>query len=225
MVDVSDFATFVFDQLPPPPCRVLEIGCGEAGGLVAELVARGYEALGVDPAAPAGERFLRTTFQEARKSLLRGSWDAVVAGRVLHHVRPLGEGLDLVASLAPLLVVDEFAVDLIDAAAQDWYERQHSLLRAAGVEPYGPRDLDAWRDRHRDLHAHTALLEGLRARYEERTLEWVPYFHHWLNGPSSEALEQSLVDARAIPAVGYRWAGYRAAGASTSTTRSSAPSR
>jgi hypothetical protein len=196
---------------------VLEIGCGREGGLVGELAARGYDALGVDPAAPAGERFLQTTFQEAR---LRGEWDAVVAGRVLHHVNPLAEGIDLLASLAPLLLVDEFAWDRIDAAAQDWYESQHRMLRAAGAEPYGPADLDDWRMRHPGLHPHTTLLAALRAQYDELTLEWVPYFHRWLGGPASEALEQTLIDAGAIPAIGYRWAG-----ASTSTTRSSAPSR
>jgi hypothetical protein len=225
VLDVSDFATFVFDQLPPAPGRVLEIGCGRDGGLVEDLAARCYEVLGVDPEAPEGSRFLRTTFQDARDTLLRAEWDAVVAGRVLHHVHPLGEGLDLLASVAPLLLVDEFAVDRIDAAAREWYERQHSLLRAAGMEPYGPSHLDEWRVHHSGLHPHAVLLDALRARYEERTLEWVPYLHRWLNGPSSEAVERSLVDAGAIPAIGYRWAGYRAAGASTSTTRSTAPSR
>jgi methyltransferase family protein len=199
---------------------VLEVGCGRAGGLVELLAERGYDTLGVDPDAPEGDRFLRTTFQEARNRLLRASWDAVVAGRVLHHVEPLDEGLDELARLAPLLLVDEFAWDRIDAAAQDWYEGQHRLLRAAGVEPYGPPHLDEWRGRHGGLHPHDLVLSELRARYEERALEWVPYLHRWLGGPSSEGLEQSLVDAGAVPAIGYRWAGAR-----TSTTRSSAEAR
>jgi hypothetical protein len=217
---VPDFATFVFEQLPPPPGRVLEIGCGRDGGLVAELAARGYDALGVDPQAPEGERFLRTTFQEASNRLLLAPWDAVVAGRVLHHVHPLDEGVETLAALAPLLVVDEFAWDRIDELAQDWYENQHRMLRAAGGEPYGPADLDEWRGRVSSLHPHTTLLAALRARYDERTLEWVPYFYRWLGGPSSEPLEETLIGAGAIPAVGYRWAG-----ASTSTTRSAASSR
>jgi hypothetical protein len=194
---------------------VLEIGCGHEGGVVAQLAERGYDALGVDPHAPAGERFVQSDFQE-----LDGEWDAVVAGRVLHHVNPLGEGLDMLASFAPLLVVDEFASDKIDAAAQDWYEGQHRLLRASGVEPYGPADLDEWRERHPGLHPHDVLLRELRARYDERVLEWVPYLSRWLGGPVSAALEQTLIDAGAIPAIGYRWAG-----SSTSTTRSSAASR
>jgi hypothetical protein len=217
---VSDFGAFVLEHLPPPPARILEVGCGPDGGLVGLLAERGYDVLGVDPRAPGGDRFLRTTFQEASNRLLLGERDAVVAGRVLHHVHPLGEGLDLLASLAPLLVADEFAWDRIDAPAQEWYEGQHRMLRASGGEPYGPADLDEWRVRHPDLHAHDTLLDALRARYDERVLDWVPYFHRWLGGPSSEALERTLIDAGAIPAIGYRWAG-----ASTSTTRSSAASR
>ena len=212
---VADFGTFVLKQLPPPPQRVLEVGCGREGGLVELLAAAGYDALGVDPHAPEGERFRQTTFQE-----LEGEWDAVVAGRVLHHVNPLDEGLDTLASFAPLLIVDEFASDRIDRAAQDWYEGQHRMLRATGIEPNGPADLDDWRERHPGLHPHVVLLTGLRARYDERVLEWLPYLSRWLGGPSSESLEQTLIDAELIPAIGYRWAGVR-----TSTTRSSAPSR
>jgi SAM-dependent methyltransferase len=213
---VSDFATFVFDQLPPPPRRVLEVGCGDAGGLVEELAARGYSSLGVDPRAPMGARFVQAEFQELDES----GWDAVIAGRVLHHVNPLGAGLDRLASFAPLLIVDEFACDKIDAAAQDWYEGQHRLLRASGADPIGPASLDEWRGRHSGLHPHDVVLRELRARYDELVLEWVPYLSRWLGGPSSAALEQTLVDAEAIPAIGYRWAGTR-----TSTTRSSASSR
>jgi hypothetical protein len=213
---VPDFATFVFEQLPPPPRRVLEIGCGREGGLVEQLVAGGYDALGVDPDAPEGERFVRAEFQT-----LDGEWDAVVAGRMLHHVNPLGESLDHLATLAPLLVVDEFAWNRIDAAAQDWYEGQHRMLRASGHEPYGPASLDDWRLRHSDLHPDELLLRELRARYEELAFERIPYMHRWLGGPSSEGLEQSLVDAGAFPAIGYRWAG----SARTSTTFSSADAR
>jgi Methyltransferase domain len=217
---VTDFGTFVLKQLPPPPQRVLEVGCGEEGGLAELLAGAGYDVTGVDPHAPEGERFLRSTFQEASNRLLLEGFDAVVAGRVLHHVNPLDEGLDTLASFAPLLIVDEFAPERIDRAAQDWYEGQHRMLRATGIEPNGPGDLDEWRARHPGLHSHAVLLSGLRARYDERVLEWLPYLSRWLGGPSSESLERTLIDAELIPAIGYRWAGVR-----TSTTRSAAASR
>jgi Methyltransferase domain len=207
---VPAFIDFVLYQLPPPPQRVLEIGCGEEGGLVPALVEAGYDAVGVDPEAPEGHRFVRARFQdlEPSDSLLLGN-AAVVAARVLHHVHPLGEGLDRLAAAAPLLLVDEFARDLIDPAGQDWYEAQHRMLTLAGAEPPGPPDLDAWRQRHTDLHPHELLLAEFRARWDERVLEWVPYYHRWLGGPSSEGLEEALVAAGAFPAVGWRWAGER----------------
>jgi len=195
---------------------VIEIGCGREGGLVEVLAERGYDVVGVDPDAPEGEHFVRAELQE-----VDGEWDAAVAGRVLHHVSPLEESLDHLASLAPLLVADEFAWNRIDAPAQEWYEQQHRMLRAAGADPYGPASLDEWRLHHSDLHPDDLVLAALRARYEERAFERLPYMHRWLGGPSSEALEQTLVDAGAFPAIGYRWAG----SARTSTTRSSAPSR
>jgi hypothetical protein len=199
---VPRFATFVFDQLPPPPRRVLEVGCGRHGGLVEELSAAGYDAFGVDPEAPDGPRFLRAEFQE-----LDGAWDAAVAGNVLHHVNPLDASLDHLAALAPLLIVDEFASNRIDAAAQDWYEGQHRMLSAAGAEPRGMASVDEWRERHPGLHPDDVLLAALRARWDEVALERGPWLYRWLGAPNSEELEQASIDARAIPAIGYRWSG------------------
>jgi hypothetical protein len=201
---VPGFADFVLERLPPPPARVLEVGCGREGGLVELLLSHGYDALGVDPEAPEGDRFLRADLRAAD-----GGWDAVVAGRVLHHVDPLDPALDHLARLAPLVLVDEFAFDRIDADALEWYEAQHRILRASGREPPGPATIEEWRRRHPGLHPHETVLGGLRARYDEETLEWLPYLHRWLRGPSSEALEASLVGVGAIPALGYRFAGRR----------------
>lgn len=194
---------------------MLEVGCGRHGGLVEELVAAGYDAIGVDPEAPEGDRFVRAEFQT-----LDGHWDAAVAANVLHHVTPLDESLDRLVRLARLLVVDEFASNRIDAAAQDWYEGQHRVLRAAGHEPRGMASVAEWRDRHAGLHPDDVLLTALRARWDERALERGPWLHRWLRGPNSEELESALISAGAIPAIGYRWAGSR-----TSTTRSSADAR
>ncbi|MFL5911307.1 MAG: class I SAM-dependent methyltransferase [Gaiellaceae bacterium] len=193
------FTEFVLHHLPPAPARVLEVGCGDRGGVVPALVDAGYDATGVDPRAPAGPRFLQTDFRE-----VAGTFDAVVAGRVIHHLDPLGDAVDRLASLAPLLIVDEFAWDLIDPELQAWYEAE----RAARPDAIGPPTLDEWRWRHPGLHPHDVLLEALRARYDERVLEWIPYFHHWLG------------DVESPDRIGYRWAGV-----STSTTRSAAASR
>jgi Methyltransferase domain len=199
-----DFTAFVLSHLPPAPARVLDAGCGDVGGVVPALVEAGYDAYGVDPRAPTGPRYSHGDYRD-----LDEEFDAVVAGRMLHHVHPLDEGLDRIAALAPLLIVDEFAGDLIDDAGQDWYENQYRMLVAAGSPPKAPASIDVWRAKHPDLHPHRVVLDGLRERYDEIELEWVPYFHRWLRGPSSEALETSLIAAGAFPAVGWRWIGVR----------------
>jgi hypothetical protein len=163
-----------------------------------------------------GERFRQVDYRE-----LDERFDAAVAVRVLHHVDPLDESIAKLAQLAPVVVVDEFAPDRIDATAQDWYESQYRILAAAGSPPEAPESLDEWRTRHLDLHSSTLLLGALRARFEERALEWRPYLYRWLRGPSSEQLEQALIDAGVIQPIGYRYAGV----ARTETARSSAPSR
>lgn len=200
-----DFLAFVTEHLPPAPARVLEIGCGTSGGLVPSLRDGGYDALGIDPRAPEGGSFRQETLEQHAGD----GYDAVVAGRVLHHVEPLAAGLDKLVSLAPLLLVDEFAWNHIDGPTQEWYEGQHRMLAASGAEPGGPASLDEWRWRHAGLHPYETLREGLDARYDEVAFELRPYLYRWLGGPSTRALEETLVGAGAIRPLGWLWAGRR----------------
>jgi hypothetical protein len=201
----ADFLPFVLGHLPRSPARVLEVGCGDEGGLVQDLAERGYHVVGVDPRAPDGERYLRSAFQEVEDVLAAQPWDAVIAARVLHHVEPLDEGVALLARLAPLLLVDEFAPDLIVGDVQRWYETR----RSAVGDVQAPESIDEWRRRHPGLHAHKVVLGSLRHHYEERELVWVPYFHRWLRSSAVEAEERVAIETGVIGPVGWRWAGGR----------------
>jgi hypothetical protein len=199
------FLDFVLAHLPEPPARVLEVGCGEDGGVTPALAERGYDVVGVDPQAPDGPLFRHDAIEDFED----GGYDAVVAGRVLHHIDDLGGVLDKLSRLAPVIVVDEFAWDRMDEATKDWYAGQYRMLEVAGQTPAGPSSLDEWRAEHADLHPHTAVRGALDARYDERAFEWRPYLYRWLGGPATEALEETLVGAGAIAALGYRYAGER----------------
>ena len=212
-----DFASFTRLHLPAPPVRILEVGCGHEGGVAPTLAEAGYDVLAIDPEAPEGPLYRRVTLEELDDE---GPFDAVVAGRVLHHVDPLAPALDKLQRLAPLLVLDEFAWNHMDDETVDWYEGQHRILRASGREPKGPPDLGEWRSRHSDLHPYETLRAEIDARYDELHFEWRPYFYRWLGGPATESLEQGLIDAGAIRPIGFRYAGVR-----TETARSSAEAR
>ena len=182
---------------------MLEVGCGDEGGLVQDLAERGYGVVGVDPRAPDGDRYLRSEFQEVANDLAAEPWDAVIAARVLHHVDPLDDGVALLARLAPLLLVDEFAPDLIIGDVQAWYEKR----RPAAGDVQAPEKIDDWRCRHPGLHGHEVVLGALRRHYDERELIWVPYLHRWLRSAEVEAEERAAIATGLIPPVGWRWAG------------------
>ena len=198
------FTDFTLSQLPAAPQRVLEVGCGREGGVAPALARAGHDVLAIDPDAPVGPLFRRITLEELDD---RGPFDAIVAGRVLHHVHPLGPALDKLAGLAPLLVLDEFAWNHMDEPTIDWYESHHRLLVAAGQTPKGPPDLAEWRARHTGLHPYETLRAELDARFDAEVFEWRPYLYRWLEGPASKALESALIDAGAIRPIGFRYVG------------------
>ncbi|MDX6511920.1 MAG: hypothetical protein QOE36_1424 [Gaiellaceae bacterium] len=200
---MADFTAFVLSQLPPPPARVLEIGCGSLGGVAPALAAAGYDVLAIDPRAPEGPLFRQVRLEELDDP---GPFDAVVAGRVLHHVDPLGPALDKLTGLAPLLILDEFAWNHMDDVTAAWYERTYPQVEG----PSGPPDVAAWLAEHRHLHTYEALRAELDGRYEERSFERLPYLHHWL-GAAIEPAETEVLAAGKIRPLGWRYAGIRRA--------------
>jgi hypothetical protein len=200
------FLSFVLAHVPPAPARILDVGCGDDGGITPALAERGYDVLGIDPRAPEGPLYRRESIETFEPA---DGYDAVVAGRVLHHVEEIGAALDKLSRLAPLIVVDEFAWDRMDAPTKDWYAQQYRILEVAGRAPSAPSSLDEWRYEHADLHPHTTIREALDERYTERVFEWRPYLYRWLGGPATKALEETLVGAGAIAPLGFRYAGER----------------
>ena len=206
----STFLDFARAHLPPPPARVLDVGCGQ-GELTTALVVAGYDVLGIDPLAPQGDRFRRILLEDLDPG--EGPFDAVVASHSVHHVRDLGQALDRIVALllpAGVLVLDEQAWDLADEETLDWLYNQRRTLAAAGHGD-APASLDAlraeWEAEHVGVHGFEVLRTEVDARFDERAFVRVPFLHRLLGGVATEVLEQALVDAGAIQALAFRYAG------------------
>jgi SAM-dependent methyltransferase len=211
-VSQSTFLDFAREHLPAPPARVLEVGCGQ-GELTTALQVAGYEPLGIDPRAPEGDLFRRVLLEDLDPE--EGPFDAVVASFSLHHVRDLDQGLDRIVDLLRprgVLVLDEFGWDLADEPTFDWLYGQRRALAAAG-EGDAPASLEEvraeWESEHLGLHGFDALRAAVAARFEEAAFVQTPFLYRLLRGVSTEVLEQALVDAGAIRALGFRYAGVK----------------
>jgi SAM-dependent methyltransferase len=192
-----EVTAWVRSQLPPAPARVLEVGCGD-GKLAWALAAAGYDVLAIDPVAPKGEIFRRTTIEALSDP---SSFDAVVASRSLHHVHDLDEVLAKIGRLAPLLILDEFAWDRLDEPTARWYDEQRR--RSGGPPP----PASEWRSRHEHLHGFEALRAGLARHFVERKFSLVPYLYRYLHVPELEPREAELIAAGEIRALSFRYVG------------------
>lgn len=195
---MTSLEEFVVGELPAPPARVLEVGCGE-GELARALDAAGFGVLAVDPRAPEGPIFQRTTIEELPEQ--SGPFEAVIASRSLHHVDDLDLVLAKIARLAHLVVVEEFAWDRLDDATARWYDEQRER------SPKPPPPASEWAPRHEHLYGFDALRDGFGRHFAERSFAFVPYLHRYLHVPELEPVEAELIAAGKLQALAFRFVG------------------
>jgi SAM-dependent methyltransferase len=199
---------------------IVEVGCGRLGGFVPRLRDSGYQALGIDPAAPEGDGYRQVEFE---RSDLPEQVDGVVACTSLHHVADPGEVLDKVANaLAPagLVIVVEWDWERFDEATAQWC-----------FERLGPPEGGGWLQRRRDewrasaqtwedylsswtrkegLHSAQDLLRELDQRFQRIMCRRGPYFFPDL-AETTEAEELAAVNAGRIQATRLDYVGRLAA--------------
>jgi SAM-dependent methyltransferase len=185
-----DVVEFVLAELPPAPARVLEIGCGQ-GQLARAIAAAGYGVLAVDPEAPDGALFRRTTIEDLDDP---GPFGAVVASRSLHHVHDLPAAVDKAADLlgaGGCVVLDEFGWERLDGRSAE----------RVGIS------LEEWYEEHAHLHTSEEILRELDRRFSRRSFSWEPYLYRESRKIVSQDEERKLLAADAINAVGFRYVG------------------
>jgi SAM-dependent methyltransferase len=204
-------------HVPPPPARVLEIGCGSLGGFVPALRAEGFDAIGIDPRAPGGAHYQQTAFEQAE---LAEPVEAVVASTSLHHVADPEEIAERIASAlvgGGTLIVIEWAWEDFDEKTARW---GFARLAANGAD-------GGWLVRHRGrwlasgetwegylrgwanaegLHSAGALLDVLHGRFDQVLLHRGPYLFVDLPG-TSEAEEQAAIDRGEVSATRIDYVG------------------
>lgn len=201
------------EHLPPPPATIVELGCGRYGGFVPRLCDRGYEAIGVDPEAPAGDEYRRIEFE---RSELPGHLDGVIACTSLHHVADPDEVVAKMADgLAPggVVIVVEWDWESFDEATarwcadraepESWLDRRLKGWRASG-QPWEDY-FRTWAGEH-GIHSARELLHRLDKRFERIACTRGPFLFADLADVSQadelEAIGRGAIQALRVDFVG-----------------------
>jgi SAM-dependent methyltransferase len=206
------YQAWVKSQLPRPPARVLEVGCGN-GRLARALNRAGYDVVAVDPRAPNGRIFRRCRIEDLGEF---PRFDVAVAGFALHHVDGLAVVLDKVSALLRArgrFIVYEFAWDHFDRKTAEWFWMRRGALSPKMRPHFGGRSasvsLKKWRRGFRDLHTYRQMRKELDRRFATRFFAWTPYLHEFPGGISSESDERRSIVAGVIRPMGFRYIGQR----------------
>jgi SAM-dependent methyltransferase len=179
--------------------RVLDVGCGD-GAFVDCLVARGVDAFGVDPRAPAHPRLVQQRVEEAAG--LDG-FDAVCAVMSLHHaeLEPMLAAIARMLYPGGRLFAYEFAWEAYDQRAAAWLAR------------HDPTDADntvtAWKLEHAELHTDARIRSALTTTFDVVDNRPRPYLARMLGVHELEQEEQELIDGGALPALGRSYVAHQ----------------
>lgn len=202
---------FVREALPPPPLRVLEVGAG-SGELAEVLADAGYEVFAIDPASRS-ESVHVVALADLRDP--PDSFDAAVAIVSLHHIEPLLESCRRLAEVVRpggTLVLDEIDVARLDERAARWWLEHRDAVEHADSEhvPGTPEEIVAFMRHH--IHDLATVQDALEEWFELGPPIRGSYLYRWELPPELRSIEEELIAADRLPAIGVRIVGTRRSG-------------
>jgi SAM-dependent methyltransferase len=204
VVPNHDVVAFVRANLPPAPTRVLEVGAGD-GELARRLTAAGYDVVAIDPESSTAD-VLPIPLAEIDEPA--ASFGAAVAVVSLHHVDPLEASCERLAEvLRPrgTLIVDELDAERYDERAAEWWLEQR---RGLGFdESASARELIA--DLRAEVHPLSRVRAALEPHFDVGRPQRGCYLYRWNLDETLRPLEEALVAAGQLPAVGARFVAER----------------
>jgi 2-polyprenyl-3-methyl-5-hydroxy-6-metoxy-1,4-benzoquinol methylase len=188
---------FVAAHAPPPPARILEVGCGD-GALAWRLQGQGHEVVAIDCAADAvalaRQRGLDARLVEWPK-FEESPFDVVLFTRSLHHIRPLAPAVRRAKELLKVggvLLVEDFAFSEVQPIAVEWlYQLLAVLDVAVGLRRgtgglankllQSQGEIGAWHaDHDHQLHTAQMLAACVRDLFGETVVTNVPYLYRYV---------------------------------------------
>ena len=118
--------------------RIIEVGCG-AGELAGQLQARGHIVTGIDSDPNAVE-----ACRDRGVNAIHASWphvalplvDAILFTRSLHHMAPLDLAVMRARELAPLLLIEDFALHEVSPRFVKWLRHLVPDWEGHDVHPF-----------------------------------------------------------------------------------------
>ncbi len=211
----------------PPSGRILEIGCGD-GAVTNQLVAMGFDVIGVDPAAEATANIQSVAFEDVEAP----PFDVLFASVSLHHLPdPMRatEALQRLSKPGSMLLVREFDRTMVleHRATMEWWFHQRQAKLA--ITPLG-EVIDDTASHFHALGEFDAFAVNVRQMLEHHVLPWsvvaeflsnagftteeqstTPYLYRWELDEALRSLEEELIERGHIKAIGIQWAGRRTA--------------
>ena len=127
----------------------------------------------------------------------------------MHHIDPLDASCGRLAEVlrpGATLLVDEFDIDLFDERAETWWLEQRRALDAA-VPIANLREKIA--HMRAELHSFIRIRSTLEAHFDLGPPTRGSYLYRWHLHDALRPLEEELITAGELPAVGARLVGRR----------------